>query len=200
MMHGVQLTVDDIELTLIPTLRAAMTLNNRFGMETILDGVIREKFSIIEAVIHACAVNANPRDIAKATRLALRPYPAPAFTEAILNVVLGLAGATPDLYEDADDTEATKGTKSTTSTEKPNPKRFYAELFEVATGWLGYTPKDALDCTPGQILAAQRGRAKLLNQLFGSGAKDKAQKPYVAKDPKSRDALMTAMFANAVKG
>ncbi|WP_314945897.1 hypothetical protein [Bradyrhizobium cosmicum] len=44
----------------------------------------------------------------------------------------------------------------------------FTNLFEVATGWLGWTPDDAWDATIAEILAAKRGRVAMLNALFGS--------------------------------
>lgn len=80
----------------------------------------------------------------------------------LLRYVLQLAG-----YDDADDE-----TKPAAAG-KPMPLAdYHAELFAIGTGWLGWSAADTWDATPGEILAAQRGRTKLiadvLKAIFGT--------------------------------
>ena len=41
-------------------------------------------------------------------------------------------------------------------------------LFEAATGWLGWTPRDAWDAAPAEIIVAQRGYMAKLKAIHGS--------------------------------
>jgi hypothetical protein len=40
-------------------------------------------------------------------------------------------------------------------------------LYRIATGWIGWTPETALDCTPGEITEAYKGRLEMLKAIFG---------------------------------
>jgi hypothetical protein len=45
---------------------------------------------------------------------------------------------------------------------------YFTRLFEIGTGWIGWTPHDTWDATIAEIHAAQRGRMAMLKALFGS--------------------------------
>ena len=46
---------------------------------------------------------------------------------------------------------------------------YLTQLYQIGTGWLGWTPKDTLDATPAEIMLAYKGRTEMLNAIFGSG-------------------------------
>lgn len=48
-------------------------------------------------------------------------------------------------------------------------EQFYGLLFERATGWLGYTPREALESHAAHLQAAIAGRMELLKTIFGEG-------------------------------
>lgn len=48
---------------------------------------------------------------------------------------------------------------------------YHTKLFRIATGWLGWTPDQAWNATPAEILEAQQGRAEMLASIFGGGNK-----------------------------
>ena len=46
------------------------------------------------------------------------------------------------------------------------PTEYHTQLFEIATGWLGWTAKEAWNATPAEIIAAQNGHVAYL-QMTG---------------------------------
>ncbi|WP_245803095.1 HNH endonuclease [Acuticoccus yangtzensis] len=195
-MHGVQLTVGGVRLNLIPTLRAAITLNKRYGMQNLLIDVAKEKVSAMRAVVEACAVDATPETIEALFKLMLRPFPSAALIGAVMELTYGLVGASLDTPEDDEEgADASKGEPF--DPEKVHDfAKVYRDLFEVATGWLGYTPAEALTCTPGEIIAARNGRMSFLKLIFGSDKK-RASGPATAKTPEAMDAVALRFFRQA---
>lgn len=65
------------------------------------------------------------------------------------------------------------------------------DLFEFATGWLGWTPGAAWAATPAEILVARNGRYAMLRAIHGDGSEtpDKAPTAYSAADLKRVDEL-----------
>ena len=59
------------------------------------------------------------------------------------------------------------------STAKPIPfEEYHTRLFRIATGWLGWTPDQAWNATPAEILEAHKGRLEMLAAIFGSKKAD----------------------------
>lgn len=50
---------------------------------------------------------------------------------------------------------------------------YFVELYRIATGWLGWTPEDAFNASPAEIIEAQKGRAAMLAAIFGGKKDDK---------------------------
>ncbi|WP_407810872.1 hypothetical protein, partial [Staphylococcus aureus] len=50
---------------------------------------------------------------------------------------------------------------------------YYADLYEKATGWLGWTPEQACNATPTVIVRAYTGHFAKLKAIHGSGEDDK---------------------------
>jgi hypothetical protein len=50
---------------------------------------------------------------------------------------------------------------------------YFTKLFRIATGWLGWTPEQAWDATPTEIIEAQKGRREMITEtltaIFGDG-------------------------------
>lgn len=44
---------------------------------------------------------------------------------------------------------------------------YHTRLFRIATGWLGWTPEQAWDATPAEIIEARKGRMEMLTAIFG---------------------------------
>ncbi len=50
-------------------------------------------------------------------------------------------------------------------------EQHHTNLFRIATGWLGWTPDEAWDATPAEIMEAYKGRTDMLAAIFG-GSKE----------------------------
>jgi hypothetical protein len=58
----------------------------------------------------------------------------------------------------------------------------FTELFEFATGWLGWTPADAWAATPAEIIHARKGHFAMLRAIHGSGEEEPAQQQTYTAD------------------
>ena len=198
-MHGVQITVGGSRVNLVPSLRAAISLHKRFGIDALIVDVLKCKVSALRAVVEACAIDADPDTIDQMFRLMLRPFPSEVLIEAVTELSLGLVGASVDMVnDDYDAPEGSKDCKITTPAVPCDFAKVYRNLFAVGTGWLGWSAKETLDATPGQILAARDGRIELLKSIFGSN--DKAQsapKPAKATSEEAMDRMAMRFFRAA---
>lgn len=66
---------------------------------------------------------------------------------------------------------------------------YFAWLYEVGTGWLGYTPDLVLGTPPARILVAFKGHVKKLEALHGDPRKRKPDKPSAALHRARMDAI-----------
>lgn len=88
--------------------------------------------------------------------------------------VFGLIGVDPDDRPDPSD----RPLKS-----EPFIKRL-DKLFEVGTGWLGWTPEQTFDALPIEIIAAHTGRVNMLKAIYGNGETDSTPPAPEALDDK----------------
>ena len=76
---------------------------------------------------------------------------------------------------------------------KPKPYiEVLTQLFGIATGWLGWCPKDAWDASPMEIIAAYKARQDMLRAIFG-GEEPSRNDP---TKPVDLDAKVKAIFGN----
>jgi len=61
---------------------------------------------------------------------------------------------------------------SVNATGKVTFPEFYQRLFYLATGWLQWSPDEALDATPAQIIAAYQALCEKLKAIHGGGSRD----------------------------
>lgn len=160
-----------------PTLRAAMRLTRKHGdYLAIYNAILTDHVSAVSDIIRegsgsllAAADFLNGIELAgvRDTLGQLKP--------SLLSFVLQLAG----IDDDADD-------QDNEHPGEPMPLgEFYATLFRVGTGWLGWSPADTWDATPAEILAAQRGRGDLIADVLKGifGAPDEPAKPAAYTPP-----------------
>lgn len=145
------------------SLRAAFRLERRHdGFEAIVKGISDGNFSIMADVIRE---SANPRSTFAEFLDGIDTLPMglalARITEPLIAHVMALAGADGD-----------NGTKPTQGAEPIPFAEYHTKLFRIATGWLGWTPADAWEATPAEIIEAQKGRMELLNAMFGGGKSD----------------------------
>lgn len=165
------LRLDGVHVTLRPTLRAAIRLERRHGFDALFRNVQDMNLSVIGDLVRESAVSESDD-----FEHALEWVPLSKVSdliEPLLAHVVGLTGIDAETIGKA----AEQG--------RDAPRMTLAEhlqkLFEIGTGWLGYSPEVTLDCTPRELLAAHKGRADMLKAIFG-GSED--QKPKLSLDEK----------------
>lgn len=140
------------------SLRAAYRLEQRYGFQNLCEGVARGDLAPIADLISLGG--AHPEDVdhffdylagSQSLSSGLMEV-----REPLLKFVLLLSGA----QDRTDDSEPT-GT--------PIPfSEYHERLFRIATGWLSWSPEQAWNATPAEIVEAQKGRIEMLAAIFGS--------------------------------
>ncbi|MFD1942737.1 phage tail assembly chaperone [Paradevosia shaoguanensis] len=135
-----------------PSLRASMRLVRRHGLTGLLAAVQGFNVTIIMDVLREAAI--SPKlllaDIAAFGLGTVRNR----LTGPLAEFVLAIAGIDPD-----DTAPAPSG--------KPiDPEQAFAKLFGIATGWLGWSPEEAWNATPAEIIAARNGRVDLITDVM----------------------------------
>ena len=141
-------------VTLRPTLRAAATLHQRWGgFAPLLKAVSQGNHSAICDLIRASAIT-DASGVLDTIKYEALHYSLHSLAEPLARFVLSLAGVD-------------EGQESRNEGEPITFDEFHHRLFEIATGWLGWSPDQAWNATPAEILAAQKGRLELLKAIFG---------------------------------
>ena len=147
-------------MCLRPTLRAAIRLERLHdGFQPLFEGITSGTLSTIIKVIAETSTTPTTPDKIQ-TLIAGQPLATFLLdlTVAALSVSTRLTG-----HDEERPAPPSQG--------KPVPfRQHHLELFRIATGNLGWTPEQAYQATPGEILEAHRGRADLLRSIFGGEA------------------------------
>lgn len=174
----ITLTIDGRAVTLRPSLAAAYRLEAKHGFPAIADGIVGGNLTIIKDVIHEAgdypgAVTALLDEIEESGVVRLHMLEQP-----LLDLLAALAG-----YDD--DQPDQKAPAKPKSKAKPiTYKEHFERLFEIGTGWLGWSAAETWAATPAEILAGQKGRVDMLNAIFGgkkSGAEKRKNLPLADK-------------------
>jgi hypothetical protein len=158
-------SIGDDRIVLRPSLRAAVQLERAHGLNSLLNAVLDGNASTMAALISSTTGGACTADVilSRMMRAGLL-VTVEALKPSLVALVLALLGADPD-----DENEA----------KSDGPSRTVAEaqkhLFGIATGAIGWTPAEAWQATPLEILAAWRGRVELLKAIFGSKEEEAPQ-------------------------
>lgn len=139
-----------------PSLRAAFVLNEKY------DGFQNLSRHLAEGSITAAVdvINATIGDQKAWAKYALAPDSA---------VVCDLMAAFGDLIEFVLLLAGADDTSDKADAGKAIPfDQYFSQLFQIGTGWLGWTPDDTWEATPAEIINAQKGRMEMLKALFGS--------------------------------
>lgn len=160
----ITIAVDGVSATLRPSLRAAYHLQRRHGFPALITAVIEGDLSRIADMISfgstdASALPAFLREIEQ--RGAMR-------VDLIRPALFAFIGAL--IGRDETDDAPTSG-KTITFEEH------FTGLFEIGTGWLGWSPEATWNATPGEIIAAQRGLIAKLKAIHGSTDTDQRTAP-----------------------
>lgn len=142
-----------------PTLRAGMRLMRRHSLSGLLAAVRDFNTTVVVDVLRECGIRPTllPTEIEAHGLAVVRAR----LTGPLAEFALAVAGVDPD----AEPAPAATGKQLT-------PYEYHSRLFEIATGWLGWTPDEAWNATIPEIIAARAGRASLiedvLKAVFGS--------------------------------
>lgn len=148
-----------------PSLRASMRLVRRHGLGGLFAAAQDFNLTIIMDVLHEAAIKPNLllADIGAHGLATVRHR----LTNPLADFVLVVAGIDP------------KNPPAPSTGNYVDPEQVFAQLFGIATGWLGWTPEEAWNATPAEIIAAKSGRTDLiidvLNAAFGSTEADKTE-------------------------
>lgn len=195
-----RLAYDDIVIAhgsdavrLHPSLRAAYRLNRKHGIGKLVQAVTEGHVTIIYDILAegggdaACAVLERKMQVHLGK--ALQQLQEPLFT--FLAVSFGI-----------DDDPATEHpAEARAKTGKPfDLEKALAEFFEIATGWLGWTPDTAWNATPAEILTAQRGLIAKLKAIHGSAEDKPEHDPREEITPEQAKQGIAKLRVNAQRG
>jgi hypothetical protein len=157
------ITIDNVPVRLVPTLRAGICLDRDFGgLHRLAQAVTEESLTAAVAIIrHHHDVPGLEEKLFKAGLHSL--------TEPLLDY-LGLLVAGP-----SDEGKGKPEGKPITHAE------WFKQLFAIGTGWLGWTAEQTLSTAPCEIAAAYQGRLDMFKALFGGEEKPKADIPLETK-------------------
>lgn len=189
-----RLSVDDTifeigreQFRLRPTLRAAYRLEKQWGLSRLVDDLKAGCVRAIVAIIREAAPDSDfARFIGEFDCLPLGMRIANVISP-LIEYVVNLSGydheepATGEAQDDAEPMPLTD---------------YYERLYRIATGWLGWTPHDAWDATPGEIVEAYKGRNEMLRAIFG-GTDDKQAK--LAKTPQEARQKFASVMQRMLK-
>lgn len=161
---------DGYTVTLRPSLRAAVTLESRFGFPALYRALDDFSITVISEIILAAS---RSRQDAAAFLLSLVGKPLFPFFLSVRQPLAELVS----MLTPAPDTKA----KATTGKPVAWPD-FYSDLYEKATGWLRWPPETAWNATPTEIDRSYLAFIERSRWLGGSSEDDK-QPTDKAPDP-----------------
>lgn len=151
-------------VTLRPSLRAAVVLEARFGFPSLFRGLDEGNFTIIFDIILAAS---SSRQDAAAFLAGIPGKPLSSFIMAVRAPLAELVTMLQPAPVQRLDTKAAPTGRPVAWAD------FYADLYEKATGWLGWTPEAAWNATPTEIDRAYSGHIAKLKAIHGSGEDEK---------------------------
>lgn len=159
-------------VVLRPSLRAAATLEARHGFPAIFRGLDELNLTIIADTILTASSTGQGGAAFLRSEAAGRPLSS--FFLAVKQPLTELVSMFVPAPVQSLDTAPRIG--------KPLPwADLYRDLYDVATGWLGWTPEQAWNATPTEITRAYAAHIEKLKAIHGSTDEDKPAK--TAPDP-----------------
>jgi len=160
-----------------PSLRAAYRLDHRHGsFGRLVEGIQQMNITIIADIFNECGGTD-----ATARRLLMSKVDADGVASLqhlvlpLFDLLAACYGVEPDEEHAAEHRERVTGGPF-------SMRKALEEAFTIATGWLGWTPSEALNATPSQIAAAYRGHTGRLRALYGGADNQSEQLDY---DPRN---------------
>lgn len=171
----ITVSIGDDTMFLRPSLRAAFRLERRYGgFSNLITKLAECNVTAMADVIRESSGQSNGPDFLD--HIAYMPL-GPAIEcliEPLIDHVFALAGI--DRHAPLPPAQSDAVSSRITFAEH------HAQLFRIATGWLGWTPAEAWDATPAEIIEAHKGRIELLQAIFGGGKSDTPTEPDFERD------------------
>jgi hypothetical protein len=149
--------INETDLVLRPTLRAATLLEQWHGFDTLLIDVAQGNIDTMAAIVRHASGTDLLRLLAGVPLLDVMGE----LINALSRYVLVLAGVDPDNITPAAETG-----------ERMSFGEYHAKLYRIATGWLGWTPETAWNATPHEILESYKGHLEMLRAVHGGSEPD----------------------------
>lgn len=157
-------------VTLRPSLRAAATLEARYGFPALFRALADLNMTIISEIILAACLSRQDAAAFLGGNLGKPLFP-------FFMVVRRPLAELVSMFMPASDPKA----KPSTNAGNPVPwSEVYAALYDSATGWLGWTPEAAWNATPNEIT---RAHAAHIERLVTTGVLTRDGKTGSAPDP-----------------
>jgi hypothetical protein len=155
-------------LALRPSLRAAFDLSHQYdSLQNLWNAIARGSVVALCDVIRAGTSN---DDSALAEFIERGNLPLNVSIELLVPKALEFIEALAGSDQQQEQIE------SSTPKEEITFAVFHERLFAIATGWLGWPPKDAWAATPAELLVAYKGHTERLKAIHGSKeAEDKGK-------------------------
>lgn len=136
-----------------PTLRAATTLEAKYGFQKLVAACADGNITVIADIVH---YSSDCRDFLKAIEGVPLANVMPELLAALDPYIQALAGIDPD------------NPKPEQGAETMPFKDYYARLYQIGTGWLGWSPETTWNATGKEILDAYSGHLEMLKAIYGS--------------------------------
>ncbi|NSZ06515.1 hypothetical protein G6M14_09100 [Agrobacterium tumefaciens] len=160
-------------VTLRPSLRAATILEERFGLPALHAALEDLNFTIISEIIRVSEISSGTPNAA-AFLTAVQRKPLFPFFLAVRAPLFELVSMLTPAPEKRVQPLRTTGKQVTWA-------EVFAALYDRATGWLGWTPKQAWNATPTEIDRAYRAHLEKLKAIHGGGSDEKEPDPEQAE-------------------
>lgn len=139
-----------VTMTLRPSLRAAFRLNEKYdGFQALYMAIREGNLTAINDLIEAAESGHRYREPSVAELLA------PELIDQLLAFIPVLCGADDRAGEQPEAGEPISFEES------------FTQLYQIGTGWLGWTPEVTWNATPAEIINAKEGRVQMLAAIFG---------------------------------
>jgi hypothetical protein len=180
--NDIPLKIGHQALSLRASLRAASQLESRYGFQTLFAACAEGKLSVIADVIE---LSSNCREFLQFIADMPLIEVLPPLLQALPSHILALAGVDPDKPE------AQSGESI------PFPE-YYAKLFRIGTGWLGWPPAVTWEATASEITEAYKGHLEMLRAVHGGAEPDETVPRTLDNSTIDRDGLQSLKTLGAV--
>ncbi len=146
-----------------PTLRAAYRLHAQHDLRKLMAGIIEGNFGMIADTLYEATDADTARQLVRGIAAKGAAF-LPELVDPLLSYAFALLGADRQAVENS-----TAESKPADNSDWITPH--LESLFEIASGWLGWSPADAWGATPTEIQIAYRGHIAKLKAIHGTTEK-----------------------------